>query len=170
MNGRSIRGAVARGSVASVLALLLTGVGATVLAADHAVDIAGFAFSPGSVTVAVGDTVTWTNADAQSHTATADDASFDTGTIARNTSKSVTFSTAGTFGYHCKIHPQMTATVVVQAAAGGGGGGGATIPPADTVAPVTPAAPSHIGELAALGLAALGGLLLAERRFPRRRG
>jgi plastocyanin len=167
MNGRSFRGAVARGSVASVLALALTGVGATVLAADHAVDIAGFAFSPGSVTVAVGDTVTWANADAQSHTATADDASFDTGTIARNTSKSVTFSTAGTFGYHCKIHPAMTGTVIVQAAAGGGG---ATIPPADTVAPVTPAAPSHIGELAALGLAALGGLLLAERRFARRRG
>ena len=169
MNGRSIRGAVARGGVASVLALLLMGVGATVLAADHAVDIAGFAFSPGSVTVTVGDTVTWTNADAQSHTATADDASFDTGTIARNTSKSATFSTAGTFGYHCKIHPQMTGTVVVQAAAGGGGGG-ATVPPADTVAPVTTSGPSHLGELAALGLAALGGLFLAGRRFARRRG
>src|SRR4029079_13195070 len=169
MNGRSIRAAVARGGIASVLALLLTGVGATVLAADHAVDIAGFAFSPGSVTVTVGDTVTWTNADAQNHTATADDASFDTGTIARNTSQSVTFSTAGTFGYHCKIHPQMTATVVVRAAAGGGGGG-ATVPPADTVAPVTPAAPGDLGGLAVLGLAALGGVLLAERRFARRRG
>jgi len=172
MNGRSIRGVVARGGLASVLVLLLTAVGATVLAADHAVDIAGFAFSPGSVTVAVGDTVTWTNADAQGHTATADDASFDTGTIARNTSKSVTFSTAGTFGYHCKIHPQMTGTVVVQAAAGGGGGATPrpTIPPADTVAAATPTAPSHIAELAALALAALGGLLLAQRRFGRRRG
>src|SRR6476646_3019401 len=125
MNGRSIRGAVARGSVASVLALLLTGVGATVLAADHAVDIAGFAFSPQSVTVGVGDSVTWTNADAQGHTATADDASFDTGTISNGSSKSVTFSTAGTFAYHCKIHPQMTATVVVEAAAG-------SAPPTDT--------------------------------------
>ena len=171
MNGRSIRGVVARGAVGSILVLLLTAVGANVVAADHAVDIAGFAFSPGSVTVAVGDSVTWSNADAQSHTATADDASFDTGTIARNTSKSVTFSTAGTFGYHCKIHPQMTGTVVVQAAAGSGGATPRpTIPPADTVTPAAPAASSHIGELAALALAALGGLLFAQRRFGQRRG
>src|SRR4029079_10813056 len=106
MNGRSIRAAVARGGIASVLALLLTGVGATVLAAEHAVDIAGFAFSPGSVTVTVGDTVTWTNADAQNHTATADDASFDTGTIACNTSKSVTLSTAVKFDYHLQLATQ----------------------------------------------------------------
>ena len=171
MNGRSNRGVVARGGVASILAVLLTAGGATVLAADHAVDIAGFAFSPGSVTVAVGDTVTWANADAQNHTATADNASFDTGTIAGNTSKSVTFATAGTFGYHCKIHPQMTGTVVVQAAAGGGGATPRpTIPPADTVAPAASPATNHVGELAALALAALGGLLLAERRFGRRRG
>lgn len=165
MSGESTRGVVARSTVAALLVMLLSAAGAAVLAADHAVDIAGFAFSPGSVTVTVGDTVTWTNADAQSHTATADDASFDTGTIAGNTSKSVTFATAGTFGYHCKIHPQMTATVVVQAAAGGGG---ATIPPADTVglaAPVPPA--SHSVELALLALAAVGGALLALRRFAR---
>ena len=171
MNGRSIRGVVVRGAVASILVLLLTSVGATVLAADHAVDIAGFAFSPGSVTVAVGDTVTWANADAQSHTATADDASFDTGTIAGSTSKSVTFATAGTFGYHCKIHPQMTGTVVVRAAAGGGGATPRpTIPPADTLAPAPPPATNLVGEVAALAVAALAGLLLAERRFGRRRG
>jgi len=38
------------------------------------------------------------------------------------------------------------------------------------VAPVTPAAPGDLGGLAVLGLAALGGVLLAERRFARRRG
>src|SRR6476659_131644 len=89
-----------------------------VLAADHAVDIAGFAFSPQSVAVAVGDTVTWSNADAQNHTAPANGGSFDTGTIRGGSSKSVTFSTAGTFAYHCKIHPSMTGTIVVQGAAG----------------------------------------------------
>jgi Copper binding proteins, plastocyanin/azurin family len=86
------------------------------VAANTAVDIAGFAFAPQSVTVRVGDTVTWSNSDARSHTATADDGSFDTRTIANGASRSVTFSTAGTFGYHCKIHPTMTATVVVKAA------------------------------------------------------
>jgi len=166
MTGRSFRGVVAQAGAAAILVGLLTAGGSAVLAADHAVDIAGSAFSPGSVTVAVGDTVTWTNADAQNHTATADDGSWDTGTISSSTPKSVTLATAGTFPYHCKIHPSMTATLVVQAA----GGAGATIPPADTLAP-EPAAPAanHGIELALLAVAALGGLLLAERRFGRRR-
>ena len=164
MTGRSFRGVVARGGVAAILVGLLTAGGSAVLAADYAVDIAGFAFSPGSVTVAVGDTVTWTNADAQNHTATADDGSWDTGTIS-SSPKSVTFATAGTFAYHCKIHPSMTATIVVQAA----GGGGATIPPADTVAPEPASAPaSHGVELALLAVTALGGVMLAQRRFGRR--
>ena len=164
MIARSIRGVIARGGVAAILVGILTARGSAVLAADHAVDIAGFAFSPGSVTVTVGDTVTWSNADARSHTATADDGSFDTGTIAWNTAKSVTFATAGTFPYHCKIHPSMTATVVVQA------GAGATIPPSDAAAP-EPArrAQTHGIELALLAISALGGVLLAQRRFRRAR-
>jgi plastocyanin len=170
MTGRSVRGVVARGSVAAILVAVLMAGGSVALAADHAVDIAGFAFSPGSVTVSVGDTVTWSNADAQNHTATADDASFDTGTIAGGTSKSVTFATAGTFGYHCKIHPSMTATVVVQAAAGGGGGAGPTVPPADTAMPVSTQPAQQSGELALLAIAALGGVVVAQRRFGHRRG
>ena len=163
MTGRSFRGVVAQAGAAAILVGLLTAGGSAVLAADHAVDIAGSAFSPGSVTVAVGDTVTWTNADAQNHTATADDGSWDTGTISSSTPKSVTLATAGTFPYHCKIHPSMTATLVVRAAAG------ATIPPADTLAP-EPAQPANLGiELALLAVAALGGVLLAQRRFGRRR-
>jgi plastocyanin len=165
MTGRSVRAVVARMSVAAILVGILAAGASTVLAADQAVDIAGFAFSPQSITVNVGDTVTWTNADAQRHSATADDASFDTGTIARGASASETFATAGTFGYHCKVHPTMTGTVVVRAAAGGG----ATIPPADTLAPAPPPATNGVGAVAALGLAALGGLFLAQRRFGRRR-
>jgi plastocyanin len=125
------------------------------LAADHGVDIAGFAFSPQSITVSVGDSVTWTNADAQGHTATADDASFDTGTIANNASKSVTFDTAGTFAYHCKIHPQMTATVVVEDAAAG------TPPATDVAARLTPPDPgaSDGRSLLLLVFAGLAGLV-----------
>lgn len=159
MTGRSIRGVVARSGMAAILVGILTAAGSTVLAADHAVDIAGFAFSPQSVTVAVGDSVTWTNADAQNHTATADDASFDAGTIAGGTSKSVTFATAGTFGYHCKIHPTMTATIVVRAAAGGG----SNPPPTDTPGPDRPA--SGGPPLAFLVVAAIGGLIVGRRRF-----
>ena len=96
--------------------LALAAVAGTALAADHAVGISGFNFSPASVTVTVGDTVTWTNSDDVPHTATADGGAFDTGTIGGNSSKAVTLTTAGTFVYHCTIHPAMTATLVVTAA------------------------------------------------------
>jgi plastocyanin len=108
-------------------------VGGTALAADQSVAISGFSYSPASVTVSVGDTVTWTNSDAQAHTATADDASWDTGNIAGSGgTDAVTFATAGTFPYHCDVHPQMTGTVTVQAAAATTApGAGATTPPTD---------------------------------------
>lgn len=159
MTGRSVRGVFARGGVAGILALLLTAGGSVVLAADKAVQIAGFAFSPATVTVAVGDSVTWTNADAANHTATADGGSFDTGTIGNGASTSVTFSTAGTFGYRCRIHPSMTATVIVRAAG--------TPPPAtDTLAPTSRTARSDVTLLVA---ATLIGFLVAIRRFGLRR-
>ena len=47
------------------------------------------------------------------HTVTADDGSFDGGPLATGATFSQTFSTAGTFSYHCKIHPSMTATITV---------------------------------------------------------
>ena len=77
--------------------------------------IAGFAF--GSLTVAVGTSVTWMNMDSAPHTATSDASSafqFDTGTIAPGaTSGPIVFNTAGTFPYHCNVHPSMHATIVV---------------------------------------------------------
>jgi len=164
MSGRSVRGVAARLSVAAILVGILTAGASSVLAADQAVDIAGFAFSPQSVTVDVGETVTWTNADAQGHTATADDGSFDTGTIAGSASKSVTLASAGTVAYHCKIHPTMTGTIVVQAAAGGGGTPGATVPPADAMT-APPSEADHSAELALLALTGLVAFLFAQRRF-----
>ena len=83
-----------------------------------------FAFAPGSVTVDVGDTVTWTNEGPTPHTATADDGSFDTGVFEAGESRSHTFDQAGTFQYFCQPHPQMRGTVTVRAASTGGGDGG----------------------------------------------
>jgi plastocyanin len=78
------------------------------------VPIVSFAFVPKVLHVAVGAKVTWTNEDSSPHTATADDAAaFDTGTLTRHASKTITFSKAGTFAYHCAFHPFMTATVTV---------------------------------------------------------
>ena len=93
---------------AATAALTMWIAASTVLAADSSVTIAGFAFAPATVTIQVGDSVTWTNEDSTPHTATAGDGSFDTGQLANGDSEAVTFDTAGTFAYVCSIHPQMT--------------------------------------------------------------
>jgi plastocyanin len=81
---------------------------------QNAVEIKNFSFSPASLTVKVGDKVTWTNSDSAGHSATADDNSFDTGVLEQGQSGSATFSKPGTYTYHCSVHPNMTATIIVQ--------------------------------------------------------
>lgn len=81
--------------------------------AKNTIAIQNFAFSPATITLKAGDSITWTNQDAAPHTATADDGSFDTGSLANGQSKSITFSKPGTFTYHCSVHPNMKATIVV---------------------------------------------------------
>ena len=164
---RRLRARFLAGSVFAIAAIASIAGGA-VLAADHAVAIAGFAFSPKDVTVTVGDTITWTNSDATAHTATADDGSFDTGTIGSNGTGTATFSTAGSFPYHCKIHSSMTGTITVEAAAGGSGSGsGATTPPSDTDPVVAASAEVPLGSLLAVVGAGLVAFVLARRRFAR---
>jgi hypothetical protein len=83
-----------------------------------------FFFSPASVTVHVGDLVTWRNTGKEPHTATADDGSFDTGTVTAGGSASHMFTSAGTFTYICTIHPNMKGTIRVLSSSGSGGSGG----------------------------------------------
>jgi plastocyanin len=78
------------------------------------VTIKDFEFTPASVTVKLGDTVMWTNDGPSTHTVTADDGSFESGDLSAGKTFSHTFQTAGTFTYHCSIHPFMTAEVIVQ--------------------------------------------------------
>ena len=80
------------------------------------ITISGFAFSPASVTITAGTTVEWINKDSVMHTSTSnsgDPASWDSGPLATNGTFSFTFTVAGTYGYHCNIHPFMTATIIV---------------------------------------------------------
>jgi plastocyanin len=79
-----------------------------------AVDIKSFKFKPVVISVKKGGKIRWTNSDSAAHTATADDRSFDTQTIDPGKSKSVSFTTAGSFAYHCDFHPFMKAMVVVK--------------------------------------------------------
>lgn len=78
-----------------------------------AVNIANFAFTPPSLTVPAGTTVTWTNNDTTTHTVTADNKSFDSGALNPGKTFTFTFTQAGTFTYKCTIHPMMTGTIVV---------------------------------------------------------
>lgn len=77
------------------------------------VSIHDFAFIPGQLAIAAGDTVVWTNEDGTDHTVTADDGSFDSGAFGQGGTSSRTFTLSGTFPYHCDIHPEMTGTVTV---------------------------------------------------------
>ncbi|MDD1663101.1 MAG: cupredoxin family copper-binding protein [Methanomicrobiales archaeon] len=85
-----------------------------------AVTIQSFAFSPASVTVPKGTTVTWTNMDAVSHTIVNDGTSkfvigqeFTSNPIGKGQTFSFTFNEAGTYPYHCSIHPSMKGTITV---------------------------------------------------------
>ncbi len=75
--------------------------------------IAGNAFAPSPVALTAGQTVTFTNNDSVSHTVTLDDGSCDTGPITGGASAGLTFSAAGSYPFHCAIHPSMTGTVEV---------------------------------------------------------
>jgi LPXTG-motif cell wall-anchored protein len=90
-------------------------------AASGSVTIVDFSFNPGSITINVGDTVTWVNNGPTPHSATSSSGAFDTGIFPAGQSRSHTFNEAGTYSYICTPHPNMRGTVVVQAAQTGGG-------------------------------------------------
>lgn len=72
------------------------------------------AFMPDQLNVAVGETVTWTNTDAVAHTSTSDASGWDSGIVAPGGHFSSSFQAAGTYSYHCAIHPGMVGTIVVR--------------------------------------------------------
>jgi plastocyanin len=79
-----------------------------------AVKIDNFSFTPTTVTVPAGTTVTWTNADDIPHTIVSDDQSFKSKALDTDEQFSYTFTKPGTYSYFCSIHPRMNAKVVVQ--------------------------------------------------------
>jgi plastocyanin len=71
------------------------------------------AYNPSAADIAVGTAITWTNNDSTPHTTTADNNTWNSGAIAAGGQFTFTFQTAGTFVYHCTIHPGMVGSVVV---------------------------------------------------------
>jgi plastocyanin len=143
-------------------------------------------FSPASVSIFAGESVTWTNNGQAQHSATANNGSFDTGVFGPGASRSETFASPGTYAYYCVVHGlSQSGTVRVASAGGGrnGGGGGSAASDATSgnseAAAVAAADAAGTGSsLPATGFAVLGlggtGLvllisgLLAERRTGRR--
>jgi LPXTG-motif cell wall-anchored protein len=144
-----------------------------IAAASTGVTISDFQFSPGNVTVNVGDTVTWSNNGPTGHSATASNGSFDTGVLQKGSSGSHTFSQAGTFSYFCKPHPFMKGTITVVAAAAQNGsdnsssGTSGSSDSSGAAADSGPALPStgfDVGGIAVLGLATLAVGAYLRRR------
>lgn len=113
---------------------------APVGAADANVSIDGFGppgYNPASVTINVGDKVTWKNDHSSPHTVTANDGSFDSDNISPQGTFQRTFGVAGTFTYRCKLHPAtMAGSVTVQ------GGSGTQPPPPPPTSPAGSPKPS----------------------------
>lgn len=135
-------------AVLSVLTLVLTPLSAsvpTVTAATAHVGMYDNYYSPQTITVNIGDTVTWTNHGSMPHTVTSDTGLFNSGNIGPQSAYSVTFPVAGTFRYYCQLHggPNgvgMSGMVIVQS-------GGTTPPNSSTnslTATVTQSGPGPI--------------------------
>ena len=108
----------------------------------NAVTISDFQFTPASLTVPVGTKVTWTNNGPSNHTVTANQGAFDSGALAKGQSFSFTFASAGTFAYHCSIHPFMTGSITVSGAAAAPASSSAAAAPSPAASPAASAAPA----------------------------
>jgi plastocyanin len=112
--------------LAAAIVLVLAGAGAKVAKTAPAeapapgpateVKIDNFSFSPATITVAPGTTITWTNRDDIPHTvvSTDDPRAFKSKVLDTDEKFSYTFTKAGTFAYFCSVHPKMVGTVVVK--------------------------------------------------------
>ncbi len=78
------------------------------------ISLSNFMFSPMSLTVSVGATVTWTNSDDEPHTVVSNAGLFRSGAMDTNESFSFKFDKPGTYHYTCSIHPRMVGTIVVR--------------------------------------------------------
>ena len=85
-------------------------------ATPAAVRIDNFNFTPPSLVVAPGSTVTWTNADDSPHTVREKDGKFKSAALDTDDTFSQTFAAPGEYEYFCSIHPYMTGKVIVKPA------------------------------------------------------
>ncbi|MFD5404598.1 cupredoxin domain-containing protein [Streptomyces griseorubiginosus] len=114
-------------------------------AASYSVAMKGYAFSPASLSVPAGSTVTWTNYDTAPHDVktTSGPLSIHSPMLDKGESWSFTFATAGSYGYVCTVHPDMTAGITVRAAAPAPAPATRSAAPAEHVHTAEPRTPSR---------------------------
>ncbi|MFI5015169.1 MAG: cupredoxin family copper-binding protein [Hyphomicrobiales bacterium] len=98
---------------AALIAIALMGA-SPVEAADMAVKIDNFTFTPDAAEIAVGTTVTWTNEDDIPHAVAATERQFKSHALDTGDSFSFTFTAPGTYEYFCSLHPHMKGKIVVK--------------------------------------------------------
>lgn len=85
---------------------------------EQLVSMKANSFSPATITITRGETITWVNDDTQIHTATSDmvEGGWNTGDVAPAAARSITFHSPGTYPYHCTYHVSMgmRGTIIVQ--------------------------------------------------------
>jgi plastocyanin len=108
----SIRTLLAAGILAASLCAASSGAPAT----EETIQVSakGFMFTPASITVRAGTTVTWVNLDDEPHTVLSDAGLFRSSALDTQERFSFKFEKAGTYHYLCTIHPRMLGTVIVE--------------------------------------------------------
>ena len=79
---------------------------------NNTVTILNFAFSPSTLTINKGETVTWVNEDSAPHAIKFE--TFNSETFSKGKTYSKTFDEVGSFNYYCSIHPSMVGTIIVK--------------------------------------------------------
>jgi plastocyanin len=121
-HGKIMGSVAAVGFAAALFALMPKGPSmgepatAAVAANSAAIQIDNFHYTPPSLVVAPGTTVTWTNADDSPHTVREKDGKFKSAALDTDDKFSQTFAEPGEYEYFCSIHPYMTGKVVVKPA------------------------------------------------------
>jgi amicyanin len=104
---------ISTAALAGAGAVLTTAAAAAPAGASVSID--NFTFSPPTITVAAGSTVTWVNQDDIPHTVVASDKAFKSKVMDTDEKFSFTFTRPGEYAYFCSLHPHMVGKVVVKA-------------------------------------------------------
>src|SRR5579862_3704188 len=111
-SGHGLAGALALAMLVATASA--AGIAPAAAQATNAVVMKNFDFSPMTLTVKAGSSVTWKNLDGEPHTVTSVDGLFRSGALDQNDSFTFKFDKPGTYKYLCSIHPRMMAAIIVK--------------------------------------------------------